>query len=130
MNSNELAHFGILGMKWGVRKDRKNVTNYSKQQRIRDKKIYSKGAVKRINKRMLDGESIQSARHNEVNRKARISTGKTIAKQVAKGALVTAGAAAVVTLLNKKGLGNSPASGVILETSISVGRQVINAMFR
>ena len=62
--------------------------NYSSQQQIRDKKLYGKGAVKRINKRMNKGESIQSARHDEVVRTAR----KPYVKQVVTGGLEIAGA--------------------------------------
>lgn len=145
--SNELYHHGIKGQKWGVRRfqnpdgtrtsagkkreasDRK-AENYSSQQRKRDQKIYGKGAEKRINKRMLEGESVQSARHNEVERKARIDNGKKIAKTVAKGALVVGGAAAVTYALQKKGLGKSVASEVLTEEVVNVGRHVINGIFR
>lgn len=104
--------------------------NYSAQQRKRDQKIYGQGAEKRINKRMLEGESIQSARHNEVERKARIDSGKKIAKTVAKGALVVGGAAAITYAFQKKGWGKSIASEVLTEEVVNVGRHVINAIFR
>lgn len=128
--SDELYHHGVKGMKWGVRKKQEaNAENYSTQQRVRDRKIYGDKAEKRINKRMLQGESIQSARHNEVVRKSRIDKTKAIGKRIAKGALVIGGAAAVATVLKKKGIGNSVAEGVMTEEIIGVGRQVINAMF-
>lgn len=139
---NEIKHFGIEGMKWGVRryqnedgtltpagKARYNA-NYSEQQRTRDKKLYGRGAVERINKRMNKGESIQSARHDEVVRRDRIESGKAIAKNVAKGALVIGGAAAVATYLKRRGFGNSAADEVITEQVINIGRQIINAMFK
>lgn len=138
----ELYHHGIKGQKWGVRRFQnadgtltsagkaRKAENYSEQQRIRDRKIYGKGAEGRINKRMLNGESIQSARHNEVKRKERIESGKTIAKRIAKGALVVGGAAAVATLLQKKGFGNSVTSEVMTEEVVGVGRQVLNGIFK
>lgn len=138
---SELYHYGIKGMHWGVRRFQnadgsytavgkaRYATNYSAQQRTRDRKIYGKSAEKRINKRMLSGESIQSARHNEVVRKARIDSGKKITKTVVKGALVVGGSAAVYKLLQKKGLGDIQASQ-LSEVTVQVGRHVINALLR
>jgi hypothetical protein len=138
----ELYHHGIKGQRWGVRRYQnadgsytsagkaRKAENYSEQQRIRDRKIYGKGAEDRINKRMLLGESIQSARHNEVKRKERIESSKTIAKRVAKGALVVGGAAAVAALLQKKGFGNTVTSEVLTEEVTGVGRQVLNGIFK
>ena len=140
--SNELYHHGIKGQKWGVRRYQnadgtrtsagraQQAKNYSAQQRQRDRKIYGSGAEHRINKRMLNGESIQSARHNEVERKARIDSGKKIAKTVAKSALVVGGAAAIAYAFQKKGWGKSIASEVLTEEVVNVGRHVINAIFR
>lgn len=111
-------------------KKKTNTKNYSEQQRIRDRKLYGERAVQRINKRMLNGEGIQSARHNEVVRKERISSGKQIAKNVAKGALVIGGAAAVTTVLQKKGIGDKIAQGIMTEQIVNVGRSFINGIFK
>lgn len=141
-NTNELQHWGIKGMKWGVRRyqnedgtlteagKKRYSENYSSQQRIRDKKIYGEGAVNRINKRMLKGESIQSARHNEVVRKDRVTKAKKLGKTAAKSALVVGGAAAVATILKKKGFGDQTTQDILTEEVINVGRQVINNLFR
>ena len=142
MEKDSLMHFGIKGMRWGVRRYQNKdgsltpagkvrySENYSEQQRIRDRKLYGERAVQRINKRMLNGEGIQSARHNEVVRKERISSGKQIAKNVTKGALVIGGAAAVATVLQKKGIGDKIAQGIMTEQIINVGRSFINGIFK
>lgn len=80
----ELTHYGVPGMKWGVRRsqatlDRKagrkalSDKNYNKSQRTADKRSYGKLGVKRIEKRVGKGRSVQSARRREVG--ARIATG-------------------------------------------------------
>lgn len=139
---DEQYHHGIKGQKWGVRryqnkdgtytsagKKRRQAENYSTQQRARDRKIYGRGAERRINERMLKGESIQSARHNEVERKGRIESAKKIGKTTAKAVLIAGGAAAVATVLKKKGIGSKVANEVVTGEVINVGRQVINAIF-
>lgn len=139
---DELYHHGIKGQKWGVRryqnkdgtytsagKKRRQAENYSTRQRARDRKIYGRGAERRINERMLKGESIQSARHNEVERKGRIESAKKIGKTTAKAVLIAGGAAAVATVLKKKGIGSKVANEVVTGEVINVGRQVINAIF-
>lgn len=79
-NQHELYHHGIKGQKWGIRRFRNEdgtltdrgkkryAENYSSEQRARDQRIYSKGAVRRINKKMLKGEGIQGARSAEAGR--------------------------------------------------------------
>lgn len=55
---NELYHFGIKSMKWGVRKKRdKPNADYTSRQRITDRASYGKKGVKRINRRMNKGQS-------------------------------------------------------------------------
>ncbi|MBQ6446465.1 MAG: hypothetical protein IJJ10_03250 [Bacillus sp. (in: Bacteria)] len=63
-------------------------SNYSDYQRKRDEKLYGKKAVKRINKRMNQGEGVQSARHDEVVRNAR----SPYVKRTVRGALEIVGA--------------------------------------
>ena len=64
--SNYLIHYGVKGMKWGVRKEWN--ANYSDKQRIRDEAVYGRGGVKRINKSLNKGHSISGARSLEADR--------------------------------------------------------------
>lgn len=82
---DEIYHYGIKGMRWGVRKSEPSNPGYSSKQRKQDRSLYGKGAERRINKRMNNGVSLLGARHYEVVRKNRIEKGKRITKKVLKG---------------------------------------------
>jgi len=137
-----IAHEGIKGQKWGVRRfqnedgtlteagKERYSKNYNGQQRTRDRRIYGPNAVERINKRMLNGESIQSARNAEVKIKRTKESGKAIGKNIAKAALIVSGAAAVAILLKKKGIGGGVATDILTEQVVNVGRQVVNSIFK
>lgn len=89
---NELEHYGVLGMKWGVRKDGKpQGYQYGKNQRKRDKQVYGKRGSKRIEKRLKKGDSISIARGEEAKRRDKITGRNKYTRQVGK--LVGAGAA-------------------------------------
>ena len=90
-NDDELVHFGILGMKWGVRRfqnkdgsltseEKKRYNDrYLPQQRLRDKAVYGNGGVRRINKNMNKGYNVLAARSIEANRiNGRRATAKNI----------------------------------------------------
>ena len=105
---DELYHHGVKGMKWGVRKDN---PNYSSEQRSRDKGVYGRGGVARINRSMNKGDSISSARSKEANRiykhrRAGVTLGKvgSVAGGVA-GAVV--GYKASQMVLKKYGTGDA-----------------------
>lgn len=134
ISDKELYHFGRSkkdGAKVGSGRyplGSGKAANYSTTQRTRDRKIYGKGSERRINKRMLKGESIQSARHSEVVRKDRIKAAKKIGKTIAIGAVAGVGAFAVNELLKSKGL-----SGVVLseasKAAVDLGKVTVRAMF-
>lgn len=80
MSEYYLAHHGILGQKWGVRRyqnrdgsyteeGRKRYSAvYSERQSKRDASVYSSDASKRIAERVYNGESVQGARSREAGR--------------------------------------------------------------
>ena len=69
-----LAHYGVKGMKWGQRKRElsKPNPNYSADQRKRDKQVYGRGGVRRVNKNLNKGDSISTARGSEKTRRDRV----------------------------------------------------------
>jgi hypothetical protein len=68
---NELAHYGVKGMKWGVKKADPNDNpspKYSVQQRRKDLRDHGKRGVKRINRRLNKGQTLKKARGRETLR--------------------------------------------------------------
>lgn len=88
----ELVHYGVKGMHWGVRKNTPTNSNYGVSQRQYDKKQYGHGSVKRINRRMNKGASLEVARKQErafrAKRGAVVALGVTFAPEIARGAQV------------------------------------------
>lgn len=66
--TEDLEHFGIKGMKWGVRKKQAFNSGYSSGSRNVDQKKFGNGGVRRISKRMDKGKTLKEARRAERNR--------------------------------------------------------------
>ena len=101
-HSEELYHFGVKGMKWGVRKKRQRQPkneNYSRQDRKSDRLRYGSKSESRINQRMNEGKTHKQAVRPEKIRKAI----RTIA---VNGALIAA----------------SPASRALLKTTFQAAK--------
>ena len=66
ITEDELIHYGVPGMKWGIRKAQSK--NYTDNAVKRDRALYGDKAVRRINKYMLKGDDYMTARHKMGNR--------------------------------------------------------------
>lgn len=107
--SNEalLQHYGILGMKWGHRKDKKSSVRYKKADREVDEAMYGKRGAKRIEKRMKKGNSHTVASAKEMGRVVvRSLLGTTVATGVyadiaTKGAIHKAAAVSAKDYIRK-----------------------------
>lgn len=152
---NELYHHGIKGMKWGVRKyqnvdgtytragiDRygyRNArvnrrapnANYSTEQRARDRSVYGRGGVRRINRSMNDGMRISAARSKEANRIYKHRRIGAVAGQVGSVAGGVAGAVAGYALskkaLQKYGTGD-PMTDMMIQSVVASGSFKVGQM--
>ena len=111
--NNYLAHYGIKGMKWGVRRKRdEHNKSYTDKQRKNDRAMYGKRAEKRINRKLNEGYGLRGARHFEVERRDRRDKRKKTLKKVGKvatGAVAAVGSAVLSDMLFNDGVGTRAA---------------------
>lgn len=117
---NELYHYGVKGMKWGVRNSENKTSrvnkSYTAKQRKQDRAFYGKGGEKRINKRLNQGHGLRGARHYEAERKERSEKTKKVIKKGAKKtakALSNIGTAYVIDQMFYNGAGTRAAKSAI-----------------
>lgn len=66
--NDELMHYGVKGMKWGVRKDARLLANHTRNQAVKDaKKQYKKGSISKEQKKAAIAKAnttLKSAKKN------------------------------------------------------------------
>ena len=95
--------------------------NYSESQRAEDRRVYSRGAVRRINKRLLNGETIKGSRSAEADRIHRYRSASNIAGKVGSAVGTIAGGAGAYYLARKYGHGSLRDPIAVGATSIGAG---------
>ena len=93
MSDTDIYHFGVKGMKWGVRKQR--ARGYNNAAYNADRAKHGTLGANRINKSVLNGASLQKAQKMEAERHSRAS--KTAAR-IGFGAMAGATAAKAAAL--------------------------------
>lgn len=128
--NDELCHYGVKGMKWGIRRKRKTRNeNYSDKQRKNDRALYGDRSEKRINKKLNEGYGLRGARHFEVERKERKEKTKRVAKKGARAAakaVATIGSYALTDEIFFGGAGRKAAG----RAAKTVGRAAASAVLR
>lgn len=122
----ELYHYGVKGMKWGIRKNSRPNENYSEKQRKQDRAFYGKGGERRINKKLNKGSNLKTARHYEVERRERNEKMKRSIKKGAKKAtkvVSTVGSLYVTDQMFNGGAGTEAAKKAVKYA----GRAVVTA---
>lgn len=130
-DEDSLAHYGVKGMKWGVRRKRdEHNKSYTDKQRKNDRAMYGNRAEKRINRKLNEGYGLRGARHFEVERKERSEKRKKTARKVRRavtGAAVTAGSMVISDMLFNDGMGTRAAVD-FGKAAVRTGMNMVNNM--
>jgi hypothetical protein len=70
--SPNLVHYGVKGMHWGVRKNTPTHSSYTSGQQATDRQKHGQAGVKRINRRLNKGMTLEKARKRERSYKTKI----------------------------------------------------------
>lgn len=123
--NTELYHYGVKGMKWGQRKKRNEYNkDYTDKQRKRDEALYGPGSVKRINRKLNEGHSLQGARHYEIERRERKDRRKTNLKK-AKTATVKALTAIGTAYVMDQVYNNGRGTKAVVKGIKAIGNHVV-----
>lgn len=130
--NNYLAHYGVKGMKWGVRRKSRNTynKNYTDRQRKQDRAVYGGRAERRINRRMNEGYGVKGARAIEADRKERADRRKATARRVGKKisrAAVSVGSTFVMDQIFFGGR-NTKAMAALAKDAVNMGKYAVNRM--
>lgn len=139
-NTDYLAHHGIEGQRWGIRRfqnedgtltpeGRERYTHanaYTLSQYKRDKDVYGSRAAKRINKKMLNGGMVSGARTKEAER---ITSTRNAASTVGKIGSVVGGILGAVggLALRKIEVSNNQILQNAYEASVITGTAAIGS---
>lgn len=88
MNNNELMHYGVLGMKWGVRKDRRSSSSKRKKKTVktsddykeysnlrkRDVRTLSNNELRKVNDRMNLEQNYRRLNPSTISKGLKIAT--------------------------------------------------------
>ncbi|AXQ61249.1 hypothetical protein SEA_LIBERTYBELL_8 [Streptomyces phage LibertyBell] len=119
----ELVHYGVKGMKWGVRRNKQINSGYTSYNQKADKKIVGNRGVKRISRRMDKGQNYNTARksviRNRAMRRLAVSGALILGPELAKVADMTRGSIAQraqtkrgqAAAAEALGLGRKPSKG-------------------
>lgn len=108
----DLLHFGVKGMHWGVKKAAKPThPDYGSSSQAYDKKNFGKGGVARINDRLHAGQTIKEARNAEYKHR------KNVRRKVM--------AATVAVKYRRQIIGGAKVAGAVLGLVAGVAAQHI-----
>jgi hypothetical protein len=119
----ELVHYGVKGMKWGVRRNNTLNSGYTSYNRKADKKVVGRRGVKQISRRMDKGQNYNTARKKVIRNRAMvrlaISGALILGPELSRAADLTRGSIAQraqtkrgqAETARQFGLGSKPSNG-------------------